>query len=65
MSKLQAPFQGAPPDGTPFPGLKPWAESSCPFGAAPSGRERHISQDWSRIGFILTNSEFVRIKTLN
>jgi hypothetical protein len=23
----------------------------------------HISQDWSRIGFILTNSEFVRIKT--
>jgi hypothetical protein len=24
---------------------------------APSGRERHISQDWSRIGFILTNSD--------
>jgi hypothetical protein len=26
------PLQGAPPGGT-FPGLKPWAESSSPFGA--------------------------------
>jgi hypothetical protein len=26
------PFQGAPRCGYAFPGLKPWAESSCPFG---------------------------------
>jgi hypothetical protein len=24
--------------GVRFPGLKPWAESCCPFGAGPSGR---------------------------
>src|SRR5262249_34602314 len=29
-----APLQGASLDGTNTPGLKPWAESSCPFGAS-------------------------------
>jgi hypothetical protein len=51
-------------DGRDAGRLVPEGTTGSPLAPSASGRERHISQDWS-IGFILTNSEFVRIKTLN